>query len=344
MSVPTSRPPELPAGKRRPPVSKPSRDAEPANGEPVPDSPQPPPSIPIFERSFWVRFWEQLNGEAGAGYLLSLGFHLVLLALLAIPVIRELQREEQITTVIFGGDSAENQGVLGDPINTGLDLALPEPSPGNDVNAPKLTDLGPSALAAMDVDPNQIQGLKSLAGGGIGAPGAGGGKQGTGGSGDGVRVADPPNAIQAGNFSVWSWPIQNKKKINGDVEHGEPGSYPKVFQSYHIVIRVRVPGDEKRIPVGHFSGQVVGTDKYFQKIPQNAFYYNAAGKLVEARTGQSIPVFNGVAELLIEVPPASKPDIKDTITIRCRTIDEEQTVELVFKALQADPEPAAETP
>ncbi|HWL10096.1 MAG TPA: hypothetical protein VNQ76_16945 [Planctomicrobium sp.] len=324
MGLETSRPPIPAAGKRPPPVPRtPSTETVDTS-----DS----DSSGFDLNSYWVRSWESLNGEAGAGYLLSAVIHLVLLGALAIPVIREMQKPEMVVTIITGDDMKSDQGIIGDSLNTGLDLALPEPSPGTDMGAPDLVQMSPGTLSSMDVNPENFEGLKSSPGGAAASNiGAGGGKKGTGGAGTSIRVAEPTNAIRAGSFSVWPWPIIGKD-VKGKIEHAEPGSSPKVFQDYHIVIRFRVPDDRKRIPLNDFSGQVVGTDKYFQKIPQDAWYFNANGELVRARTGQSIPVFDGVAELLIRVPPASRALVRDTITVASRTLKEEQTIELVFVA------------
>lgn len=286
----------------------------------------------LVVESSWGRFWQYLNGEAGAGYLLSFVIHLVLLGLLAIPVIQELQKNEELTTIIAGEDVITESGIIGDSLNTGLELALPEPSPGTDMGAPELLQLGPSAIAAMDVSPDELEGLKSSAGGAAGdALGAGGGKKGTGGSGNSIRVADPSNAVRAGSFSVWAWPISGKD-LKGNWRHDEPGSSPKVGQEYHIVIRFKVPNNLTRIPLHHFSGKVEGTDGYRQELPQNGYYFNARGELTKARTGQYIPVVDGIAELLILVPAASKALVRDTINVKSKTINEEQTIELVFVA------------
>jgi hypothetical protein len=76
---------------------------------------------------------------------------------------------------------------------------------------------------------------------------------------------------------------------------------------------------------------VVGTDGYRQKIPEDAWYFNTRGELVRARTGRQLPVINGTAELLIRVPGAATALVKDSIKVYSRTLDEEQTIELVFQ-------------
>ncbi|WP_139228627.1 hypothetical protein [Planctomicrobium piriforme] len=291
---------------------------------------------PFLQRTFWVKFWERLNGEDGAAYLLSFVFHLVLLAVLAIPVIQSMQREAEVTTIISGDGNEAELGTIGDPINTGLDLATIEPVVGDDMGKPVLDNIQAEIASTTDINPDEMLALKGAAaatapGAGQGEPGAGGGKKGTNGTGNSPRVAEPGNAIRAGSFSVWPWPIAGKD-VKGNILHGDPGSPPRVFQDYHIVIRLKVPRERKSVNLSDFSGDVLGTDKYYQKIPQDAWFFTTGGELVRARTGKAIPVVDGTAELLIRVPGAGSPRVRDTITVYSRVIDEEQKIELVFIA------------
>ncbi len=306
------------------------------------------PATDVGESSFsfhdwlnWKLLWERLNGREGASFTFSVVLHLTLISLLAIPVIQELRREEELTTVIFEDASHLPEGAIGESIGAGIELA--DLAPAEDVTQDTQAQIQEgltaiTSMEAMDVNPDLIPGLNAgaasnVAGGGgsNGGPG-GGGLNGTGGFG---RVTEPVNAIKAGNFSVWSWPIAGKD-IEGKLVHGEPGSPPRVFQDYHIVIRLRVPPGRTLVSLKDFSGEIRGTDNYFQKIPEDAWYFNAGGNLVRARAGRGIPVVDGTAELLIRVPPAGRPLVRDTITVESRLTDEKQTIELTFQSLKGD--------
>ena len=163
-SAPREKPPAGPPEKRRvkrgPSASaKPGAKAPPQR--PIPWSQQREEEEQpffLFERTFWVRFWEHLNGEAGAGYLLSFLFHMALLALLAIPVIRELRQEEPIVTILAGADEAPADIGIGESIDVGVALAQAEaaPSDGTD-SAPDLMQLDAGALSPIDVNPDELQ-------------------------------------------------------------------------------------------------------------------------------------------------------------------------------------------
>ncbi|WP_437192606.1 hypothetical protein [Planctomicrobium sp. SH527] len=298
--------------------------------------------VSFLEQFHLKEIWERLNGRDGASFTFSVVLHLILISLLAIPVIQELRREEELTTVIFEGEGDLPEGAIGESIGAGIELS--DLAPAEEVTPDTQAQIqeGLTAITsmnAMDVNPDLIAGLKSgsanvAGGGGSGGPAGGGGLNGTGGFG---RVAEPMNAIKAGNFSVWAWPISGKD-IKGQILHGEPGSAPRVFQDYHIVIRLRVPPGRSLVSLKDFSGEIRGTDNYFQKIPDDAWYFNAGGNLIRARAGRGIPVVDGTAELLIRVPPAGRPLVRDTITVESRLTEETQKIELTFQSLKGDGE------
>jgi hypothetical protein len=280
-----------------------------------------------------------MNGRDGAAYLGSFLVHLLLLAALAIPVIRGLQEPELPTTILIGdqdSDAESDTGIIGASIGTSLDLAPLQPPPNEEARQDNLQSLTHIEMGSTDIDPEQVSALRSqsAASNGTGSDNSGKGRTGNNGSGlSGVRTAEPANVIRAGSFSVWAWPIIGKD-IQGNILHAAPGSSPKVFQDYHIVIRLKVPHDRKTVRLGDFGGEVVGTDQYRQKIPQDAWFFNLNGDLIGARTGRHIPVIDGTAELLIRVPGAGTARVRDTITVTSRLVDEEQTIELVFGGTQ----------
>lgn len=286
-----------------------------------------------LERTEWVRFWEYMNGGGGISLLLSFFLHVILLALLAIPVFQILKQEQTITSVV---QSFDDGGLaIGDP--GGMELSLANVAPPS-INPMQNLLIDPSSLAPTllpSVNPSDLPMLPGDSKGGKGGKG-GKGKGGGFGIGDGIggeggiRIMEPPNAVRAGNFSVWPWPIIGND-IKGKVIHGEPGSSPAVLQPYHIVIRLKVPEGRRSVNLSDFSGQVIGSDRYTQKIPQDSWYYNAQGDLVRGRTGRSIPVIDGTAELLIRVPGAGSAAVRDSITVSSRLTDEEQKIELQFQ-------------
>lgn len=280
----------------------------------------PPDDETLRPQTFWERFWNALNGDEGAGYALSFVVHVVLLSILSIPILRTVKDGATYTTIVQ--KQTEDQVVFDSPIDTRIDM--PHRAGGSEETV-QMALLNPES-----VSPNLIPELKTSTEAAVEGddPGDGGtAEEGFG----GMRIAEPKNAIRQGSFSVWPWPILGKK-LRGGYFHGEPGDFPKVFQNYHIVIRVRAPEGKRSVSLSDFSGMVVGTDKYRQKIPEDAWYFDTKGNFVRARTGRQIPVIEGTAELLIEVPGANEPNIRDSITVRFRPLDEEQTIELKFLA------------
>lgn len=263
---------------------------------------------------------QQLNGELGLSYAMSLFAHMVLLALLAIPVYRTLQERDTFTTLVTG--AAETNPSLAGPLDTAIDLP-PTPQVETD-----------SQLALLEVPESPLHAtplLPDAATSSVASDAAGSGREGA--EAVSVRLTEPDNAIRAGSFSVWPWPIEPGKK-SGDVVHGEPGADPQVKQDYDIVIRLRVPDGRSHIALADITGVVVGTDQYTQRIPDDAYFYNTIGKLIPARTGRLIPVIEGTAEILVRVPGAANPYIRDTITVRSKSLKEEQRIELVFQPKQ----------
>lgn len=276
--------------------------------------PVPPPPVPLH-----VRLWRQINGDEGAGFALSFVVHVILLAIFSIPVVRHLRHEEGYTTLVQ--DAFEEQVVFDDPVDTSIPLPEVDSSAGDALQSKLLDPL--SHESEMTIPEVKLADSTSLEGD------SSSGREGSGASG--VRIAEPKNAIRAGNFSVWPWPLQ-PFKVDGKEVHGKPGEFPKVSQDYSIVIRIKVPDDRRTVGLHEFSGTVVGTDGYQQKIPQDAWYFNTKGDLVRARSGRRLPVIEGTVELLIRVPGAASAQVKDTIEVHSRTLDETQTIELVFQS------------
>lgn len=302
--------------------------------------PSPPPSQvaptaeEALERSEWVRFWESMNGPGGMSFLFSFFVHAILLGLLAIPVFEALNHQPVISSIIAGDGGGG--GMLGEDAG-GMALTLPEMKSADDSNLLndallEQTNLVPSLLP--NLDPLMIGAPMSgstsptSGRGGVGQGGGTSSGDGAGGAG-GIRIIEPPNAVRAGSFTVFALPIIGSNTTE-NVKHGPAGSSPAVSQPYHIVIRMKVPDGVKSVNLNDFSGRIDGTDSYTQKIPGDAWFYTPGGKLTRARSGRAIPVIEGTAELLIRVPGATIPLVRDTIKVACRLTKEEQEIQLEF--------------
>ncbi len=271
------------------------------------------------EQTFWQKTVDQFNGNEGAGYAISFVVHAVLLVLLAIPVFNSFEADEGFTTLI--DNPANDQVTFDAPLDTLI--ASPEEASSSEKFETKLFD----PTSSYD---QSIPQLKVATDTSVKSDGDGTGADGTFGGG---RIAEPENAIKVGSFSVWPWPIlSGRRPLNGEIRHGTPGEAPKARQDYSIVIRIKVPDNKKFVRLSDYSGSVVGTDGYTQEIPRDAFYFRANGQLVKARASHRMPVIDGTAEILIRVPGAAFSEIKDTIKVYSRILDEEQKIELVFQA------------
>ena len=266
--------------------------------------------VPIREK-----LWLQINGEEGTGFALSFVIHAILLAVLAIPVVSHLASPAAVTTIFDHG--SDEQVVFEDPIDTAIPLPVSESAGADaalDMLAPQLEDLAfvhdlKFAEDSLPEGTNDTSGNDTKTAG--------------------IRIAEPKNAIRAGNFSVWCWPIIGPRLL-GEVKHGTPGEFPRPGQHYSIVIRMRVPKGRSSVSIRDFKGTVRGTDSYRQNIPEDTFFYSAAGRLTPTRVRPRIPVIDGTVELIVRVPGANAY-VRDTIKIYSEILDEEQELELIFQ-------------
>ena len=275
---------------------------------------------PVLEEQpgWWQQTVDQFNGNEGAGYAISFVVHIVVLMILAVPVIRSYENEEGFTTLV---DNATDEQVIYDaPLDT--IVATPEAASSAEKLETKLFD--PASSLQEFIPQLKVAETTSIKGEGEGT--------GSGGALGGGRVAEPENAVRAGNFSVWNWPILDGTLADGQVRHGTPGEAPRVYQKYSIVIRVKVPDNKKFVRLSDFSGSVIGTDGYRLDIPEETYFFRGNGKLMKAYSNTRMPVINGTAEILVRVKGAGEADVKDTITVYSRILDEEQVIYLTFKS------------
>jgi hypothetical protein len=271
------------------------------------------------------RPWQQrvvgwIKGEDGAGYGISLIVHIVVIAVLAIPVIRHFEKEPDAVAVSTQ-PFEEGGGGFGGFVDT--ELAEPLEAGGS-----QPISLIPEHLAN-DTLPI-ANALFSGSGKGNGGGGTGNGT-GDGGFGGGIGPFVPGNAVRKGSFAAWTIPIFNERypKRFGDPDP-QPGDSPRPKQAYHIIIQIKVPRNKTTYAlVNDLSGTVVGTDGYRQKIPENTQVLGADGKTFVSPRG-SVRVKNGLVHIQIYVPGAERL-VRDTIQISSKMLKEEQTLELVFE-------------
>lgn len=258
---------------------------------------------------------------------LSLILHsmlLIILALIVVPVARE-EDVPELTTVL--DDAGDKRVIFDQPIDT--DMSTPAPGAvGFNMLDSKL--LEPTFEKATPIPNANVGKVTSI----IGEEGGGGD------NGAGVqsgRISEPRNAVRAGSYSVWAQPIKGGRLIGGKLVLGEAGAAPKVSQDYFIVIRLKVPAGRSRVSISDLSGMVIGTDGYRQLIPDEAYFYSTQGQLMRAGgSNRIVPIIDGTVEILIRVPGADIPQVRDTITVHSKMLDERQELELVFEALEED--------
>ncbi len=249
-----------------------------------------------------------LISRTALAYALSLLVHLLLL----IHVPRWYQSNTNLVTTVVQADDRPVQ-----PFDDLRDVQLPVIGGEEQESNPQqmLTQESERALNLLehkflqDVTAADTQGEN--AGSGVGA--------------GGFRFLEPSNAVRVGSFSAWTIPIPQRFG-----EKPEAGASPRPGQSYHIVIQVRMPDDRSSYSITDLSGKVTGSDSYVQLIPAGAWVADEeSGQLTRVGNRRRLRIADGVAQILIRVPGA-QAFVKDTITVKSRILDEEQTLELRF--------------
>lgn len=136
----------------------------------------------------------------------------------------------------------------------------------------------------------------------------------------------PKHAVRAGSFTAWWIPVAQRYG-----EQVEPGQLPRAEQPYHIHVQIRMPDERPVFRLDDLSGEIVGTDMYRQRIPDRAWVLDERGQLVRAAGRSHARVHNGVAEIVFKVEGAGRVGIRDTITIKSRSLREEQVLTLEFQ-------------
>ncbi|MFG0333527.1 MAG: hypothetical protein ACF8TS_09215 [Maioricimonas sp. JB049] len=252
-----------------------------------------------------------LLGAEATGFGISLILHAILLVILSIQVFSHLRSGPVFTTVVE--ESSPETIAFEAPINTELDRPWADAAEDDrEFLQPDVTEIAAEPLFnAAEASPG---------GGGASANGEAGGS---------IRLFEPENAVRKGSFTAW-W-IPEAERFGEEVEAGQN---PRPGQNYRIVIQIRVPEKLRVYRLSDLSGDVIGTDGYRQRIPEQAFIVDADGDLIPARRRRTAPVRDGIVQLVFRVPGA-RADVRDTITVASKMLKEEQSLELVFETTDA---------
>lgn len=311
MEPPAANPPTAPQRRARVvPVAIPL-------GVPLKDEPSPP-----------LTWREYLLGPEGRSFSISLLVHLLLLALLAIPLSREMSRKADIVPIIEVIEGVEGDDALGDFIDAPV-LTMQKATGLEDFEAPRF-DEGTSGFSL------PINGALADSAGSSGSE-DGEGTMDLAGAVGGYLLREPGNAVKAGRFTAFSRPIivtgvGNKTRE----EFGEPGEAPLAGQAYFIVIQIRVDPRRKTYLIGDLIGSVVGTDGYTQKVPEGMYILDDEGKPQEIKRSKPIKVVDSIVQLLMRVPGA-KSEVRDNIYLKSKMLKEEQNLQLIFQSQSQAP-------
>ena len=289
-----------------PPPQASSRTVPPHRSRPVVVTPgddeTPPP--PIKRR---ILLW--ITSAAATGYGLSLIIHSVILAIMGLWMLPVLLEQTDITTVVQSNAESPQFAEI-------EELTVDQSAGSEEEVQPQHTQ---SLLPDAEITKLQHDLLTEVTA--ARTTGEGGSASG---SGDGIRLLEPGNAVRKGSFSAWTIPIAQRFG-----EKPQAGDSPRPGQAYFIVIQVQVPDGRRTYKVNDLSGKIVGTDGYQQLIPAQAFVQDKSGRLVRAQIGRLLPIIDGVVQILIQVPGADAL-VKDTVSVKSRSLNEQQTLELIF--------------
>ena len=264
------------------------------------------PPLTVSQR---ILLW--LTGGAATAYVLSLLLHAIPLAILSIVLVSGMTGDNSFSTLVSQSDEAAQEF---DEIDTSLDppggQTLPEVA-AITMDARQLLEQDPSQQVAppdvptVTTDPTDGDGDQT------------GDGEGDGGNARLFRMPESGKAVTKGSFTAWTVPED-----------------PEPRKPYMIVIQVRLPDKTRRYRSSDLSGMVVGTDLYRQLLPWDPTKPQASRVPTATRTralrrNGYLPIRDGVAQLIIAVPPAEAL-VQDKIIIRSRRLREQQTLSIEF--------------
>jgi hypothetical protein len=264
------------------------------------------------------------KGREWTAFGFSVVVHTFLLATFAVLVIggdSDYRSDDEALVQI--GEPA-GQGV-GDSVSFDLAPLMPTPQREN------LDQFATIAVAKLPPAMTSIGSTDGVDGGGEGGIGTGGPGHGGSGGGTGTGFLNlPRNAVQAGSFAAWTTP-QGLDNLNRRFKpKGEAGDSPVPGELYHITIQIKLPRTRTTYSLNDLSGEVVGTDKYRQRIPQGVYVMDADKELTKPLKTGRIDVKKGVVEIVMIVPGAANL-VEDTIQIESKLLKETQTLKIRFE-------------
>ncbi len=257
----------------------------------------------------WKKDWKKialawLISTASCGYGVSLIFHMVMLAGMSAIVYTSMDDNVSVVTTITDAD--------GMPIEFTEIMDLTVESAGSSENQlPQLTKI-PITNAEAEISSSLLDSTASNAG-----------NNGEGGDTDegfGFMFSMPQGGkvVSRGSFSAWTVPED-----------------PEPRKDYMIVIRIKLPEKTKLYRISDLSGKVEGSDFYEQYLPFDpnrkdlGARSELGGQIVKLRTSSRLRVIKNHVQIMIPVK-GGDTQIRDTIHIKSRMLDEDQKLEIEF--------------
>ncbi len=244
-----------------------------------------------------------LRGVAAESYGASLIVHAILLFCMSLYIFKLHDDNNSISLVASESNSLPTE--FNEIVALQLDTAgnAEETELPQNQTLPLQTDLIATSDAAID--------LAKYAGSGEGQDGE---------DSSGMLFAMPSGGqvVSAGSFSAWTVPK-------------DPGP----GEDYKIVIMVKVPEKRTLYPISDLSGEVIGTDGFRLEIPFGKFRdrygtrIQSRGLLAFPRRNDRVRVVDGSVQIVVDIPGATRL-VKDTIEVKSRMLDEDQTLEIEF--------------
>ena len=241
---------------------------------------------------------------ASCGYGVSLIFHLVLLVGLSAIVYQSMDDNLSVTTIITDADAMPIE------FTEIMDLTV-EPAGSSENQLPQLTKI-PITNAEAEISSSLLDSTASNAG-----------NNGEGGDTDegfGFMFSMPQGGkvVSRGSFSAWTVPED-----------------PEPRKDYMIVIRIKLPDKTKLYRISDLSGKVEGSDLYKQYLPFDpnrkdlGARSERGGQIVRLRASSRLRVIKNHVQIMIPVKGGDN-QIRDTIHIKSRMLDEDQKLEIEF--------------
>ncbi len=261
------------------------------------------------EKLDWKKDWRKivaawLISTASCGYGVSLIFHTLLLGGMSAIVYHSMDDNQSISMIITDADAMPIE------FTEIMDLTV-EPAGSSENQLPQLTKI-PITNAEAEISSSLLDSTASNAG-----------NNGEGGNTDegfGFMFSMPEGGkvVSKGSFSAWTVP-----------EVPEPNAM------YMIVIRIRLPETVTQYRLSDLSGKVQGTDLYEQYLPfdpnrrELGAQSERRGQIIKLRSSSRLPVINNHVQIMIPVK-GGDTQIRDTIYVRSRMLDEDQKLEIEF--------------